>query len=148
MREVGHQLRNRAACRLYLDWDRDGVAVVLDEEQYWELQVAGGVERLPELSFAGRAVARRAVDDLVLLDRSLRDGLETIVAQPRLGAADGLEELCAGGARLADDVERLMAPVRGHLPPARVGVVCCGDCRKEHLGGRHAQRQAEGAVAV
>ncbi len=41
-----------------------------------------------------------------------------------------------------------MAPVRGHLPPARIGVVCGGDGREEHLGGRHAQRQAEGAVAV
>src|SRR6266511_1562123 len=112
--EVAHQLRHRAAGRLNLDRHRDRVLVVLDEEQHRQLQVAGGIQGLPELAFAGRAVPRGDVDQLVALDRLVGDAGDAVVAQPRLGAAHRLEQLRARGARLADDVERLVPPVGGH----------------------------------
>ena len=115
-----------------------------------QLQVAGGVERLPELALAGGAVAGGAEHDLVALDGlvPLRDPVDLGVAEPRLGAPDGLEELGAGGAGGADDVEVLVAPVGRHLPAARVGVVGRADGGEELLGGGHAEAEAEGAVAV
>ena len=106
------ELRDRAARRVDLDRHRDGVAVVLDQEDDRQLEVAGGVERLPELALAGGAVAGGAEHDLVALDGlvAVGDALDLRVAEPRLGAADGLEELGAGGARGADDVERPCGP--------------------------------------
>ena len=64
--ERAHQLRDAAARGLHLDRHRDRVAVVLDEVEDGQLAVAGGVEALPELALGGRALAGRAVDDLVL----------------------------------------------------------------------------------
>src|SRR3989454_11833312 len=52
---------------------------------------------------------------------SLHDALP--ISEPRLRAAHGLEQLRAGGARLTDDVERLVAPVGRHLAAPRVGVL-------------------------
>ena len=50
------QLGDRAAGRVHLDRDRDRVPVVLDQEDDRKLEIGGGVERLPELALAGRAV--------------------------------------------------------------------------------------------
>ena len=57
--------RDVAAGRLHFDRHRDGVAVVLDQEEHRQLARARRVERFPELAFAGRAVADRDVGDLV-----------------------------------------------------------------------------------
>ena len=45
--------------RLHFDRHRNRVAVVLDQEDDRKLQVAGGVERLPEFALAGRSRRRR-----------------------------------------------------------------------------------------
>jgi hypothetical protein len=52
-----HQPTDGASRRLHLHRDRDGVAVVLDEVEHREAQVAGGVQGLPELSLGGRSLA-------------------------------------------------------------------------------------------
>ena len=61
-------LRDVAARRLHFDRHRDRVAVVFDEEDHRQLSEAGGVQRLPELAFAGRAVAERQVGDFVVVE--------------------------------------------------------------------------------
>src|SRR3989454_10094492 len=77
---------------------------------------------------------------------SLHDALP--ISEPRLRAAHGLEQLRAGGARLADDVERLVAPVGRHLAAPRVGILGRTDRREEHLRGGHAEAETERAVAI
>src|SRR4029453_17352502 len=59
-----------------------------------------------------------------------------------------LEELGTGGARGADDVQLLVTPVRGHLPPARVGIGGGAYGREELLGGRHSKTETEGPVSI
>ncbi len=66
--EAFDQAGHVAARGLHLDGDADGVAVVFDEEDDGQLQVARRVQGLPELALARRAVAGRAVDDLVALE--------------------------------------------------------------------------------
>src|ERR1051325_7465830 len=68
VREVLDQARHVAARGLHFDGDAYRVAVVFDEEEDWKLEVARGVQGLPELALARRAVSRRAVDDLVALE--------------------------------------------------------------------------------
>ena len=89
--------------RLDFDRHRDRVAVVLDQEEDRQLQVAGRVQRFPELAFARRALAERDVDDLVRLQARVAIGSPGIraVISAGLGRADRLQELRAGGARLA-----------------------------------------------
>ena len=70
IREAGHELGDAPAGGLDLDRDGDGVAVVLDHEDDRQLQVAGGVQRLPELALGGGAVAGGDHDDLVVLRSS------------------------------------------------------------------------------
>src|SRR2546429_4440628 len=96
------QSRLHLVCRLLLE--KKNVLVVLDEEQHGQLQVARGIERLPELPLARRAVSRRDVHELVAMDWLLCDRLDPVVTEPRLRTSDGLEQLRTGGARLADDV--------------------------------------------
>ena len=148
--ETGEQLRHRASRGVDLHRDGDGVAVVLHQEDDRKLEVAGGIHGLPEFALAGGALAGGAEDDLVALDGLVAalDTLDLGVPQPRLRRAHGLEELGAGGARGADDVEVLVAPVRRHLPAAGVGVVGRADGGEELLGRGHAEAEAEGPVAV
>ena len=86
---------------------------------------AGRVQRLPELAFAGGAVADRDVGDLVWMEALLASGnlRDVTVEQRRFGAADRLQGLRAGRAALRDDVEAPAAPVRGHLASAGGGIV-------------------------
>src|SRR2546423_6694756 len=111
-------LGGRSASRLYLNRPRDRVFVVLDQEQDWQLEIAGGVQRFPPLAFARCPIARGAVDDFIAVDRLVLHIGVLAVPQPCLGAADRLQELRARRARLADDVEILMPPMGPHLPPA------------------------------
>src|SRR5947209_16166442 len=64
------------------------------------------------------------------------------------GAADGLQELRAGGRGLGDNVELLVSPVRGHLAAAGVGVVGGSDRLEELFIGSHADSQTERAIAI
>src|SRR5690606_25660251 len=103
-----------------------------------------------ELALARRAVADRDVDDLVALEArfAARDVRDALVQPSGFGAADRVEALRAGRARLRDDVSGRVAPVRRHLPAAARRIVLRADAGEEHLGRRHAERQAERAVAI
>src|ERR1051325_376246 len=65
---VLNEARHVAARGLDFDGHADGVAVVFDEEEDGQAKVARRVQSLPELALARRAVARRAVDDLVAME--------------------------------------------------------------------------------
>ena len=140
--QVGHGRRRLLGRR-----HRDGVAVVGHHEQHGQVLGAGGVEALPELALAGRALAQAHVGDLVAVGRQAQVGAADDVA-PGLGAPDGRQALAAGGARLRDDVRAAVAPVGRHLAPARGRVVGRPDRLEQHLVGRHAQAQHQRQVAV
>jgi hypothetical protein len=65
-----------------------------------------------------------------------------------LGAADRMQQLRGSRGRGADDVERAVAPVGGHLPAAAGGVGRGAHRLQHHLSGCNAQRQAQGAIAI
>ena len=54
--ERRHQSGDIAAWRLDLDWDRDSVAVVFDQEDNRQASGASRIEGLPEFTLAGRAI--------------------------------------------------------------------------------------------
>src|SRR4029077_17770528 len=108
--EIAHQLGNRSTGGLYLDRHGDGVLVVFDKEEHRQLEITGGIQRLPPFAFTRSAVAGGAVHDLVAVDPLLLEIVDSAIAQPRLGAAYGLEELRPGRTRLADDVQLFVTP--------------------------------------
>ena len=65
VREPDYQLRNIAAGRSDLDRGGDRVAIVLDDKDYRQFQVAGGVQCLPPFALACRAVTNGHIHDLV-----------------------------------------------------------------------------------
>ncbi len=68
IRESAHQLADVAARGADFNRNRDGVLVVLNHIQHRQLQVRGGVQRLPELAFTGGAVAAGDEDDFVAVE--------------------------------------------------------------------------------
>jgi hypothetical protein len=132
------ETRNAAARGLRLYGNGDGVAVVFHQKQHWQAAQAGRVQRLPEFALAGGALAARDQCDFA-----------SAAAMPRrFRAADCLQELRSGGRGCADDVPPRMTPVRGHLPAARSRIGGRADRLLQHLERRHAQREAQRAVAV
>ena len=138
-RKTRHQPGDVPACGLRLHRHRDGVAVVLDYEHDGQAPQARRVQRLPELALAGRALA--AGDQ----HGGIACGIEVAV---RLRAADGLQELRAGGRGPAHDVQLRRAPMRRHLAAAGCDIGARAHGRQQHLCRRDAQRQAQRAVAV
>ena len=126
-----------AASGLGLDRNRDRVAVVFDEEEDREAPEAGDVQRFPELALARGTVAERDVNDLVGLEAGLaiRDLGQTAVEHSRFGGADRLQHLRAGCARLRDDIQSGMPPMRRHLPPVGARVVFGADAGEQHVEG-------------
>src|SRR5205807_1329381 len=100
---------------------RDRVAVVGHEIQQRQVQTARGVERLPELAFARRALAERYVRDLVTVRIATRKVAPLDVAR-RLRAPDGRQTLRGRGRGLRDDVLLAVAPMARHLSPAARGI--------------------------
>jgi hypothetical protein len=125
-----HELRQIAAWRLHFDRNGDRVPVVFDEIDDRQLQRAGGIERFPELAFAGRAFANRDVHDLVGPEAPLRigDAGNLLKQTPGFRAPDGLQALRPRGARLRDDIEFLVSPMGRHLTAARIGIVAGAHC--------------------
>src|SRR5436190_6959809 len=82
-RKRSNEFGDASAGRVDFDWNRDGVAVVLDEIDNRELEIARRVERLPELAFARSAVACRAEDNFVFL-KAVGDA-ERLRSDDRLG---------------------------------------------------------------
>jgi hypothetical protein len=146
----GQELGNRAARGVDLHWDRDGVPVVFHQEDDRQLEIARGVERLPELSFTRGSVTRRAEHHFIAMIRLalLPRTFDPAVPQPCFGATDRLQELRSGRTGRAHDVQVLVTPVRRHLPSAGVRVVGRSHCRQQLLGGGHAQAEAERPIAV
>src|SRR4029453_6394368 len=101
-------------------------------------------------ALAGGAVSRRAENDLVAIGtgHAIGKALHLAVAEPGLGASDGLEKLGAGRTRGADDVVVFVPPVRGPRAAARVGITGGADCGEQLLGRGHAQAEAERPVAI
>ena len=145
--EAPHQLRDRRR-RLVGDGDRDGVPVVGHHVHDRQVERARRVQRLPELALGGGALAQRHVGDLVAGGRQVRELGGAADVATGLGAADGGDALAARGARLGDDVPVAVAPVAGHLPPARRRVGARADRLLEDGQGCDAQPQHEGHVAV
>ena len=150
IREARQQPRDAAAGGLHFDRHRNGVFVVLDHEEDRQLQVAGRVERLPELALGGGAVASGADDDLVLGEGpevSAQFGGDS-GAQPRLGGAHGLQELGPRRRGGRHDVEAGVPVVAGHLAAAAGRVGLGAHPLQQLLHGRHPECQRQGAVPV
>jgi hypothetical protein len=149
-RERLDELRDVAARRLHFHRHRDRVAVVFDQVDDGQLERAGRVERFPEFAFARRTFPDRHVRDFIGVEARLAplDGRDVLIDAAGFGGADGMETLRARRARLRDDVERRVAPVGRHLPPAGARVVLRADGAQEHLARRDAERQAQRPVAV
>ena len=149
-RERRHQLGEIAAGRLHFDRGRDRVAVVLDQVDNRQPARAGGIQRFPEFPFARRPFADRDVGDFVALEVRLAplDRRDLFVEPAGLRCADRVQALRAGWTRLRHDVELLVAPVRRHLASTGVGIVLGADGAEQHLERRHAQGEAQGAIAI
>ena len=88
IRESAYQLRDRSTGGVDFHRHRDGVAVVLDEKDDGEPEIARRVEALPELPFARLPFTRRAEHDFILME-SLGDS-EQLCTEGRLGGANAL----------------------------------------------------------
>src|SRR5690242_5869845 len=107
------------------------------------MQVARGVEALPELAFAARALAEAHIGELVAFGVTAGQQRPAHDVATGLRATDGGDALTPGRARLAHDVEPLVAPVRRHLAPARARVLGRAHGLQEHLERRDAEAEAQ-----
>ena len=148
--EPGKEARHVAAGRLYLNGDRDGVLVVLDQEQDGQLQVARRIEGFPELALRRGAVARRAEYDLVVSEWPHVVAQFRRHARPhaRFRAADRVQELCARRRGRGHDVEALVREVGRHLAPAAGGIRLGPHPLEQLFHRRHAECEREGPVSV
>ena len=71
--EAGDQWRDVAAGGVDLDGNGDSVAVVFDDEEDGELEVRGGTDGFPELTFAGSAITEGDIDDFVAMEIDLAE---------------------------------------------------------------------------
>ena len=140
---------DRAARSLVFHRYRDGVAVVLDQEQDRQPAERGAVQRLPELPLAGGAVAAADQHDPVAVRRGgqPRDAVAGQVAL-RVRGPDRVQELRSHTARVDGQAERALGEVRGHLPAARGGIGFGAPGSRELLQGRQAQPGGQRAVPV
>ena len=157
--ESADQTRNVAARGLHFDRHGNRVLVVLHAKNYWQAAVGGGVQRLPEFAFAGRAIAERNVSDFIALKLDVLElaviavGFLASLGMPGeiaagFGASDRLQNLGARGRRLGDNIEPLVGPVRRHLTSAGAGIVGRTHGAKQHFIRRCAQRKTQRAIAV
>ncbi len=117
IRKVLNEPRNVTARGLHLNRNADRIAVVFQQEKHRQFQIAGAVERLPEFSLAGSAVAQRNVDDFVLAKvwGAFAQFFDQLKAIPGLRAAYRLQQLRTCRRRLRNDIEFCMTPMRRHL---------------------------------
>ena len=154
-----HQARDVAPRHLGFDRHRDRVFVVLHQKDQRQPPVGSGIQGFPELAFAAGTLAEGNIGELILVGDDVvelaivadgflgRRGMRRHVARD-LGAADRLQNLRAGRRRSGYDIQPRIAPVRGHLPPTRTGVIGRPHALQQHLIGRRTQSQAERPVAV
>ena len=149
-RERAHEARDVTAWRLDVHGHGDRVAVVFHEEEHRQPFRARRVQRLPELTFARRAFAEGREDDLVSAKTgcTIRDVGQAAIEHAGLGRADRVQDLRRRRARSGHDVQRLVAPVRGHLSSAVARVERRADAGEQHLERGHAELKAERPIAV
>src|SRR5208283_3888447 len=157
-RETLDEPRNAAPGGLNFHGNGNGVAVVFDEVEERKLFGAGDVEGFPEFAFAGGAVSRRDVDNLIGLminmfaQRSFPGLLQSLrvalVIERGLGGAHGLDKLRAGAGRTTDDVPAIVSPMRGHLTSTGTGVIFGTNGFEEGFERGHAEHEAQRPVAV
>ena len=121
------------------DGDGNRITVVLDQKQNRQIFQAGGVERFPELAFAGCAFAGSDQRDCIGLRVEKAAGLR---------ATYGLQKLSAGGRRTSNDILVFVAPVGRHLPSAGSGVGSSADSAQKHFFRSDAQSETERPVAI
>src|SRR5215208_2258483 len=111
-----------------LQWlgDGDGVDVVLDEEDDWEIVDAGEVHRLMPVTLAGRGLAATGEHHPVLAAH-----LEGQSAPCRLWVLD------RDGRRSGDDVELAAREVPRHLAPGAIRVLLLPEEREQLVTGSH-----------
>src|SRR5262245_3813125 len=149
-REMLDDAREVTAWRLHFNRCGDRVAVVFDEVEHREYPRARGVERFPELAFAGRSLADGDEGDLVALElrRAIRNRLQPLVQTTRFGDADAMQTLRGDRAARRWNVETRVRPVRGHLAAAGRGIVLRTDRAEQHVERGHAERECERAIAI
>ena len=103
MGERREKVRDIATGRVDFNGDRDGVAVVFDDEEHGELAIGGDADGFPELALGGCAFADGDVDDLVAVEV---DGVELTVV-----GVFGIAWLC--GFRMLREVERSLRTTDG-----------------------------------
>ena len=136
--KAGDELRDVPPGGVHLDRHRDGVAVVLDQVDDRQLEVAGGVERLPELAFARRAVARGARARLrrpAKPSRSRCPRAASTAATPRRSRRPA-GTACRWATRCDTMLSALWPQWLGHLAAAGVRIVGGADGREQHLRRR------------
>ena len=147
--EAAGERGDRAARRLVFHRYRNGVSVVLDQEQDRQPAERGAVQRLPELSLAGGAVAAAHQDDPVAVRGSGKPG-DAVAAEValRVRGADRVQELRPHTARVDGQAERPLGEVRRHLPAARGGIGFGAPGSRELLESGQAQPGGQRAVPV
>src|SRR5277367_7200084 len=159
VREVGNELRDIAAGSIYLDRRGNGILVVLDHEEHRKLLVRRRIQRLPELALAGRAFAKRGVDNFIAVEGHIFESAIIAIVllrrfrmareiAPGLGAANGMQHLRGSRRRLRHDVQLRIAPVRRHLPPATRWIGSRADGLQQQFFDGAAEGQAKSAVAI
>jgi hypothetical protein len=157
--EIRDQARDVSSGRVHFDRNRDGVAVVFDNEQNGQPRGGGRADRFPEFSFAGRTLTQRDVHHFISMEMR---GLERAVVSlalfccPGMGgevsaslrAAHCLGALGGNGRGLADNIQPGIAPVGGHLAAAAGHIACGSDGLQQHFLNRIAQSEAERAIAI
>ena len=121
--ETGDEFRDIAARGIHLDRSRDRVAVVFDDEDHRQFEIACGVQRFPPFAFARRAVADRHIDDLIAFEPGdlVLKAREQRRSIARLGGSDRVERLRTCARRLRRNVEILMSETV-HLSELAVGI--------------------------
>ena len=134
---------------LDLCWHRDGVPVVLDNEEHRKLVQGGGTDRLVQFPLAGSSISSGDVDQLILTAGG-QGGIRRQAPDKffHLGSADGLQELGACRTRLADDVQLRRGKMIRHLAASRTGIRPLAEGLAKKVRGAHSKAVDKGAIAI
>jgi len=128
-----------APAGLAFDGDRNGVAVILNQEDHRETVQASRIHGFPEFPFAGGAIAAGNQSHRIAIRRQEAIGLR---------AADCLQILRSVQEEDETMLKRTSPQCDGIWRPPGCRIVGRADRLQEHVEGRHAQGQAERAIAV
>ena len=109
IRKSRNQPRNASARGLHFDRHRNRVAVIFHAENHRQLAEGRGVHRLPELAFAGSAIAQRNVSDFIALKANVLE-LPVISMEPGRKSEPGAPFLASFARSGELDLRRLRMP--------------------------------------